>query len=50
MLFDGIKSSLKFIIDGDDKGVSYTNIPLDKEIAPAVTLYDKDDSVQLTNC
>ena len=41
------KRSLKFIIDGEDKGDSYIDIPLDKPIFPSVLLYDKDDSVEI---
>ena len=50
VIFDKIKRTLKFIVDGDDKGESYTNIPLDKPIVPVVTLLSKEDSVQLINC
>ena len=42
--------SLKFIIDNEDKGESYTNIPLEKPIFPAVLLYDTNDSVQISEC
>ena len=41
------KRSLKFIIDGEDKGDSYIDIPLDKQIFPSVLLYNKDDSVEI---
>ena len=41
------KRTLKFIIDNEDKGESYTNIPLDKPIAPSVLLYDKNDLVEI---
>ena len=41
------KRSLKFIINGEDKGDSYTNIPLDKPIYPAVLLYNLNDSVKI---
>jgi len=44
------KRTLKFIINNEDKGDSYTNIPLDKPIVPAVLLYDKDDSVEICEC
>ena len=50
VIFNRIKGSLKFIVDGQDKGESYTNIPLDKPISPVVTLYDQEDSIQLINC
>ena len=42
------KRTLKFIINNEDKGDSYTNIPIDKPLYPAVILYDKDDSVEIT--
>ena len=41
------KRSLKFIIDGEDKGDSYIDIPLDKPIFPSVLLFAKDDSVEI---
>ena len=44
------KKSLKFIINNEDKGDSYTNIPLDKPLSPAVILADKNDSVQICEC
>ena len=42
------KRTLKFIINNEDKGDSYTNIPIDKPLFPAVFLYNKDDSVDIT--
>ena len=41
------KRTLKFIIDNEDKGESYTDIPLDKPIAPSVLLYNTNDSVEI---
>ena len=41
------KRTLKFIINNEDKGDSYTNIPIDKPIFPAVILYNKEDSVEI---
>jgi len=41
------KGSLKFIIDGEDKGDCYTDIPLEKPIFPSVLLYNKDDSIEI---
>ena len=41
------KRSLKFIIEGEDKGDSYIDIPLDKPIFSSVLLYNKDDSVEI---
>jgi hypothetical protein len=42
------KRTLKFIIENEDKGDSYTDIPLDKPIAPSVLLYHTNDSVEIT--
>ena len=42
--------ALKFIIDNEDKGYSYNDIPLDKPIVPAVILYNKDDMVEIIKC
>ena len=39
--------TLKFIINNEDKGDSYTNIRVDKPLVPAICLYSKDDSVEI---
>ena len=44
------KRTLKFIINNEDKGDSYTDIPIDKPLFPTVFLYHKDDSVEITEC
>ena len=44
------KRTLKFIIDNEDKGESYSDFPIDKPIFPAVLLYNKDDSVEIIKC
>ena len=44
------KRTLKFIINNEDKGDSYTNIPIDKPLFPAVCLYYKNDSVEISEC
>ena len=44
------KKTLKFIINNEDKGDSYTNLPIDKPIFPAVLLSDKNDSVEIIEC
>ena len=41
------KGTLKFIIDNQDKGNSYINIPINKPLFPAVFLYDKNNSVEI---
>ena len=43
------KRTLKFIINNEDKGDSYTNIPIDKPIFPAVLIDQQNDSVELEN-
>ena len=42
------KRTLKFIINNEDKGDSYTDIPIDKPIFPVVLLYETNDSVEIT--
>jgi hypothetical protein len=44
------KRTLKFIIENEDKGDSYTNIPIDKPLFPAVLLFHTNDSVQIEEC
>ena len=44
------KGTLKFIINNEDKGDSYTNIPLDKPLAPVVFLHEINDSVEIISC
>ena len=44
------KRTLKFIINNEDKGDSYTNIPIDKPLFPAVLLANSNDSVQIEEC
>ena len=41
--------TLKFIIDNEDRGNSYTDIPIDKKIFPAVFLYETNDSIEIIN-
>ena len=44
------KRTLKFIINNEDKGDSYTNIPIDKPLFPAVFLVYQNDSVEISEC
>ena len=44
------KRTLRFIINSEDKGDTYTNIPIDKSIFPAVILYHQNDSVEIIEC
>ena len=41
------KRTLKFIINNEDKGDSYTNIPIDKPLFPAICLGNTNDSVEI---
>jgi len=43
-----MKSTLKFIINNEDKGDSYNNIPIDKPLFLAVLLYEKNNSVEIS--
>ena len=44
------KGTLKFIINNEDKGESYTNIPIDKPLTPSIFLCDSKDSVEIIQC
>ena len=44
------KRTLKFIIDNEDKGDSYTDIPIDKPLFPAVFLNNTNDSIEIIEC
>ena len=47
IIFNKKENILKFLIDNQDIGGSYTDIPTDKPVAPAIILYHKNDSVQI---
>ena len=44
------KRTLKFLINNEDKGDSYTNIPIDKPLFPAALLYYQNDSIEISEC
>jgi len=44
------KRTLKFIINNEDKGDSYTDIPIDKPLFPAVLLNTRNDSIEISEC
>ena len=50
MIMNTKKGELKFIINNEDKGASYTNIPLDKPLTPSIFLYNINDSVEILEC
>ena len=47
VVMDINKGRLKFIINNEDKGYSYTNIPINKPLFPAILLCDQYDSVEI---
>ena len=47
IIMDMEKGTLKFIIDDEDNGESYSDIPIDKPLAPAVFLYYTNDSLEI---
>ena len=42
------EKTLKFIIDNEDKGISYKDIPVNKPLSPVVLLYNTNDSVEIS--
>ena len=50
VIMDMNKGTLKFIIDGEDKGVSYNNIPIDKPLFPVVFLLNNNDTIEIIPC
>ena len=42
--------TLKFIINNEDKGESYTNIPIEKPIFPIVIMDKENDSIEIKEC
>ena len=50
IIMDMKEGTLKFVIDEEDKGPSYTNIPIDKPLFPAICLYSANDSVEILDC
>ena len=43
------KKALKFIINNEDKGDSYIDLPIDKPLYPAICLINKGDSVKINS-
>ena len=48
VVFNFKKRALKFIINNEDKGDCYTDIPIDKPLFPAVLLYNTNDTVKIS--
>ena len=49
LIMDMDKRTLKFIINNEDRGDQYTNIPIDKPLFPAVLLVDQDNTIEITD-
>jgi hypothetical protein len=49
VIMNMIKRTLKFLVDNEDKGDSYKDIPLDKPLSPALLIYDEGDSLEIIN-
>ena len=48
IIFNTIKGNLDFILDDNNNIIEgYNNIPLDKNIFPAILLYDKYDTIEI---
>ena len=50
IVMDMNKRTLKFIINNEDKGESYSDIPIDKPLFPSVCLSNINDSVEILEC
>ena len=50
VVMDMNKGTLKFMTNNEDKGDSYTDIPLDKSLFPSIIFYNKNDSVEIIDC
>ena len=48
IIFNMKKRTLKFIINEEDNGDSYINIPIDKPLFPAICMYNQDDCVEIS--
>ena len=44
------EKTLKFIIDGEDNGIAFKDIPVDKPLYPAIYMYYTNDSLQFIKC
>ena len=42
--------TLKYLIDNEDKGVSFKDIPVEKLIYPAIFMFYKNDSIEMAKC
>ena len=50
LVMDMNKRTLKFLINNEDKGDAYKDIPIEKKLFPTVILCDINDSVEIVEC
>ena len=48
IIMDMTNGTLKFIIDNEDKGISFSNIPTDKPLFPSILIMNIEDSIEIT--
>ena len=45
-----MERTLKYIIDVEDYGIAFQDIPIDKPLFPAIYMYYTNDSLQFIKC
>ena len=50
LVMNMMERTLKYIIDGEDYGIAFQDIPIDKPLFPAIYMYYTNDSLQFIKC
>ena len=50
LVMNMMERTLKYIIDGEDYGITFQDIPIDKPLFPAIYMYYTNDSLQFIKC
>ena len=50
LVMNMMERTLKYIIDGEDYGIVFQDIPIDKPLFPAIYMYYTNDSLQFIKC
>ena len=50
IVMDMKERTLKYIIDGEDNGIAFKDIPIDKPLYPAIYMYYTNDCLQFIKC
>ena len=50
IIMDMKERTLRYIIDGEDNGIAYKDIPIDKPLYPAIYMYYINDCLQFIKC